>query len=220
MSESRHIIDSLVADASPVRRLRPPSQRALGWLALAVAVVVLLALIYGVRPDWADRLRDPVFVFGQGAAAVTGAAAALAALMASLPDRSRSWLLLPLPPAALWVSTVTYGCLAHWVTLDPNRLALGEALSCVAILLATSVPLSAFLFFLLRPLARVRPRGAVLTAGLAVAGFTATALNLLHAFDASVMILVWNFGAAALVLAADAAAGRAILDRRAPMRTA
>jgi len=33
---------------------------------------------------------------------------------------------------------------------------------------------------------------------LAVAAITATALSLFHVFDASVMILMWNFGTAAL----------------------
>jgi hypothetical protein len=36
--------------------------------------------------------------------------------------------------------------------------------------------------------------------GLAVAAITATALSLLHAIDASVMVLAWNIGAAALIV--------------------
>ncbi len=69
------------------------------------------------------------------------------------------------------------------------------------------------MFWLLRQAARLRPRGLVMAAGLAVAALTATALSLLHRFDASVMILAWNLGAAALVMAIDSIVGRRAVAR-------
>ena len=80
-----------------------------------------------------------------------------------------------------------------------------------ATLLASSIPLSALMFFLLRHAARLRPTASVLSGALAVAALTAAALSLLHEFDASLMILAWNFGTALLVIALDAAIGRRML---------
>jgi hypothetical protein len=205
------LIERLVGAAAPVRRAWPPAARAALWLLAGVGVVGLLAVLHGARPDLAARLEQPAFCVGLAASVLTGALAAVAAMLVSLPDRSRWWLLLPLPAASLWVAGVGWGCLAHWVAFDPAGVQWRELLSCTATLLAASVPLSALMFFLLRHAARLRPAPALLSGALAVAALTAAALSLLHQFDASAMIVAWNLGAALLVLAIDAAIGRRVL---------
>lgn len=204
MTRTPELIERLVADAAPVRRLRPPMVRAGCWLLVAAGIIGLLSMVSGLRPDFGERLRQPIFLLGGGAALLTGVLAAIAAFMASLPDRSRLWLALPIPAAALWISTVGIGCLTHWVTLDPGDIQFGEAADCFATLLASGVPLSVAMFWMLRHVAALRPVGVTFVASLSVAALTASALTLLHQFDASVMILLWNFGAASLVIAVDA----------------
>ena len=49
------LIESLVANAAPVRRLRPPVARAVGWLLFAALMLALLAISHEVRPDLALR---------------------------------------------------------------------------------------------------------------------------------------------------------------------
>lgn len=211
MTPTEDVIDSLVGDAGAVRRLRGPVKRAVTWLALSAIVIALLGLSHGVRPDLTARLGEPGFVTGFVAAIMTGVLSAVAALTASLPDRSRLWLLLPLPAAMTWVTTVTWGCMANWVVLGPDGVSLSLTVSCITILIASSIPLSAALFWMLRAIVCLRPSATVFMASLAVAGLSATALNLVHAFDASAMILLWNFGAALAVLACDTVIGRAVL---------
>ncbi len=104
------LIDTLVADAAPVRRLRPPTVRAAGWLSLSVFVVVMAAFHHGVRPDLALKLEQSVFVASVAAALLTGVLAAVAAFVASVPGRSQWWLLLPLPALVGWFATIGYGC--------------------------------------------------------------------------------------------------------------
>jgi hypothetical protein len=211
------IIDSLVADVRPVRRLRPPLLRALGWSGLALVVGLFVALLHGVRPDLAARLTDPLYLVSTGAALATGMLAAIAALMASMPDRSPRWLLLPLPTALLWVGGITGGCLMHWVAFDRSWVSLAQVLDCLGILVTVSLPLSAVLFWMLRPLARVAPAGTILMAGFATAALAAATLNIVHRFDASVIILAWNFGAALLVLGFDLIVARMVgASRRRP----
>lgn len=211
MITTPQLIEVLAADARPVRRLARPALRTAAWLAIAIGVVVLLALAYGLRPDLALRIREPLFVVGMVASLATGVLAALAAFIASLPDRSQRWLWLPLPTLVIWVATTGYGCLVNWVAMGPEREPLGETARCFATLLVTSLPLSVALVAMLRHALVLKRAGVVIIASLAVAAMTSTALALVHRFDASAMILVWNLGvAAAIVALGGALAARAV----------
>jgi hypothetical protein len=211
VTETQKLIDELVAGASPVRRLRPPLVRALSWLALAGAILVLLAIGHGVRSDLVEHLRQPVFVVSILAALATGVLAAIAAFMVSLPDRSQSWLLLPLPTLIVWVSTIGYGCLTDWVAIGPGGVQLGETLRCFATLVLTSVPLAITLTVMLRHAALLRPVTATLVGALAVAAITSSALALMHDIDATAMILMWNLGTAAAIVALGGLVGSRLI---------
>jgi hypothetical protein len=195
------LIDMLCADAKPVRRLRPPLVRAALWLLFAGLVLVALAALLGTRPDLAERLRQPTFVGALAGALLTGVLAAVAAFYLSLPDRSRLWLLLPVPALLLWISTIGYGCLTNWVSIEPEGVRLGTTLECFVTLVLASLPLSLVLLVMLRHAARLYPTTVAMMGGLASAGIAATALSLFHELDASVMVLLWNLGVAALIVA-------------------
>lgn len=211
MTKTPDLIDTLVDCAMPVRRLRPPLVRASLWLLLAASVLVLIAVGHGVRPDLAERLHEPAFVVGMLGALATGIAAAIASFSISLPDGSRRWLLLPALPLAVWVSTIGYGCLTDWISMEPNDIRMGEAVQCFATLLMTSVPLSIAMLVMLRYAALLRPTEVCIAGGLAVAAITAFALSLFHNLDATVMILVWNLGVAALIAGLASVFGRSML---------
>lgn len=204
MVSTESLIEQLVSRVTPVRPLRPPGIRACIWLTLAAALIVALSMQHGLRPDIANRLREPWFAIGLAASTLTGALAALAAFMVSLPDRSRAWLLLPTPAALIWLTTISVGCLTNWVSIGQQRVELGEAASCFGTLVLAAIPLSVAMFWMLRHSALLRPTAAVVAGGVSVAALTATALSLLHSFEASAMILMWNFGTIPLVLAVDA----------------
>ena len=212
MTKTPDLIDALVQDATPVRRLRPPLVRAGLWLAFAAIVLGLIAIAHGVRPDFSDRVRQPLFVLSMIGTLATGILAAAASFQISLPDRSRLWTVLPLPPLALWVATIGYGCLTDWVSVDPDGVHMGEAVRCFATLLMTSVPLSIAMLIMLRYAALLRPLEVSVMGGLAVAAVTAFALSLFHDLDATVMILIWNLGAAVLIAVLSSVFGRSMLE--------
>ncbi|RQS72611.1 DUF1109 domain-containing protein [Burkholderia sp. Bp8963] len=199
MRPTSDLIESLVADARPVRPLRLPAARAAGWLLFAILVLVLVGVAHGVRPDLVAKLRQPEFVTGVAAAALTGVLAAIASFVASVPGRSLRWLLLPLPALATWLSTIGYGCLTDWVNIGPDGISAGETARCFATLGLTGIPLSLALLIMLRHVARLAPTPVVMTGSLAVSALTTVALSLFHALDATVMILLWNFGVAAVL---------------------
>ena len=207
MITTPQLIEVLAASAKPVRRMRPPLVRTGLWLLLAAAVFALLAFSHGARPDLAQRLAEPIFVVGIGASLATGALAALAVFLVSLPDRSRAWTLLPVPTLVVWVSTVSYGCLTNWVNIGPNGIQLGEAASCFATLMLTSLPLSIALFAMLRFAAWFRPTTVTITGSLAVAAMTASALLLFHPLDATIMVLLWNLGVAVIIVSIGSVLG-------------
>jgi hypothetical protein len=205
------LIDTLVECAGPVQRLRPPWLQAALWLSLAASVLGLLSIAHGVRPDIAMRLQQPLFVVSMLGALATAALATLTAFKLSLPDSSRWWVMLPLPPLAVWASTIAYGCLTGRVRMDQEVVPLGEAARCAATLLLTSAPLSIALLIMLRHAALVRPTAVSAAGGLAIAAMTSLAMSLIHELDTTIMILIWNPGVAALIAGLAGAFGSAAL---------
>jgi hypothetical protein len=210
------LIESLVAGARPVRRLRPPVARAALWLLFAAGIVGLLAVSHGIRPDLGVRLVQASFVTGIAASALTGILAAVATFVVSLPDRSRLWLLLPAPALAVWVSTIGYGCLTGWVKVGADGIRLGEAIDCFATLALISVPLSLAILVMLRYTALLEPTRVAVMGGLAVSAIAATALSLFHSLDATIMVLMWNFGIAALLVGLATVFGKKMFSWVAP----
>ena len=209
------LIESLVARAEPVRRLRPPLVRGAVWLAFAFGVLALMTAIKGVRPDFVASLRQPAFAIDIAAAMATGVLAAAAAFIMSVPGRSRRWLWLPAPALLVWMGSIGHGCLTAWVDLS-SGVHLGDESGCVAALVMTGVPLALTLLIALRHAAPFNPTPVAIAGGLAVAGITAASLPLFHNHDASVQILVWNLAVAALLTAAAAAFGRRMFSWVAP----
>ncbi len=207
MTRTDELIDTLVTDAAPVRRLRPPLVRAALWLAFAALLVALIAAGHGIRPDILPRLRQPALALTVGAALATGILAVVAAFTISVPGRSRWWVALPLPALAVWMTTIGYGCLAGWVNLAPG-FHLCDEVRCAALLVLTSVPLGISLAAMLRYAALLRPGAVATCGGLAVAAIVAAVLPLFHDHDASAMILVWNLGTAALITGLAGLSGR------------
>jgi hypothetical protein len=208
VTKTPDLIDVLVECATPVRRLRPPLVRAGLWLALAAVILALLAVGHGVRADLVERLHQPVFAVSIAAALDTAILAAVAAFMVSLPDRPQWWLALPAPALAVWVGTIGYGCLTDWVGIGPDGVRFGETLRCFATLVLTSVPLAIALAVMLRYAALLRPGAVTLAGALAVAAITSSALSLFHELDATMMILIWNLGTAALITGLGGVFGR------------
>jgi len=213
MMSTPDLIDQLAAGLTPVRRLRSPMVRAAQWLLLATVVSIMLVIALGVRPDFWQCVLDQSFVLCTGASVATGVCATVAAFMLSLPDRSRAWVLLPLPAVAVWLSTIGYQCLTNWVALEPDVLSWGEAARCFSTLVVTSLPLAITILVMLRHSTPLRPVLATLTAGLAVSAITATAMSLIHNIDASIMNLVWNLGAAAAIIVASGTIGRRFMGQ-------
>ncbi|MGE0733600.1 MAG: NrsF family protein [Alphaproteobacteria bacterium] len=204
------LIELLVANVASVKRLRPPLVRAILWLLFAAFVLFLIGISHGVRLDFAERIQQPMFVIGIIASLSTGILAAIASFMISLPDRSRLWLLLPIPTFVVWMTTIGYGCLAAWVSVGPMGIRLGDAVECLVTLILTSVPTSAAMLIMLRYAALYRAVPVATMGSLAVAAITASGLLIFHPLDATAMILMWNLGTAVIIVGLGSLFGRGL----------
>ena len=213
MDSTDRLIARLAEGLTPVARLARPWARAFCLVLLASAIIVLLVLLRGLRADMPDRMIDGAYWLQLAGAWLTGASATLAAFEVSLPDRSRRWLLLPLPALGLWLSGFGYTCLADWIAIPAGAPIAHDSVRCLETILLASLPLA---FVLWRMLARARPLApapVAWTAALAIAGFADTAHLLIHVVQASALVLVINLIPAAAIVLAGGVLGRRGLSR-------
>ena len=206
------LISALAADLQPVRPLTPPALRTLLWLILVAALAAGLATFADVTAAWHRLTNTPDMWLAALGSLATMATAALAAFELSLPDRSRSWALLPLPAVVLWVGASGLGCMRAFVLPGTHVAAAGETLHCLLFIIGLSVPLSAGLLLMLRRGCSLAPSLTAAMAGLAAAAAAATLLTLFHPFDAAAADLLVHAIAVLLVVAAARAVGNRTLQ--------
>jgi len=201
-SAQEHLIRDLATDLVPVRRLRSPTVRALGWLAVVAMLAVALAMFADV-PAMERRLSVPDMWLAVTGSVLTAILAALAAFQLSLPDANRAWALLPLPAALLWVVASGLGCLRAWLVPGTHIAELNDARDCLIFIIGISIPLSVLMIVMLRRACSLQPGLTATIAGLATAAAAATLLNFFHPFDAAATDLAVHTCAVALVIVAN-----------------
>ncbi|MET4702309.1 hypothetical protein ABIE65_005364 [Constrictibacter sp. MBR-5] len=206
------LLERLVADVRPVRRVVHPVVGAAIWLAVAGAVVTTMVILHGLRPDLMETFARPFVKTSWIASILTGLLAAVAAFHIALPDRSSRWALLPLPPLLLWIAGLGYGCFTDWLRVGPDGLVLGTSFSCFAVIALTSLPLGTGMLFMLRHAAPVRPALTAMIGSLSMAALVSAGLQLFHYLDAAIMVLVWHLGPVSVVVGVFTLANRRIFS--------
>ncbi len=206
--ETSKLIVALVADAKPVRRLKPPSLRAVLWSVACVPAIALIVWYYGgIGAEYGTEVRQPSFVIESLACLLTGLTAAAAALNAAIPGRSQRLLLLPLIPLSVWLAALCYGCWHDWVTLGVAGVELDADWGCAAQTALMAIVPGLLFVMLLRRLPIRSPAIAGVSA-LAIASFAVLGTSLYHTDDSSLTFLFWHVGAAAVITCAGFLIGR------------
>lgn len=204
---SEELISNLAAGLRPVRRVRHPLVSTAAWALFALLVIGAGVAWFGLRRDLALRFAAGFDLPQLALALVTGLLAGFAAFQLALPDRDRAWALLPLPPAAAWLATMGWGCLADLARLGPEGLRLTTSLPCLAFVMGFGVPLTVAMLWLARHAAPLRPVPVAALGGLSAAALASVGLSLVHHLDAAIMVLVWHGLAVAMVTAIAALVG-------------
>lgn len=205
------LIARLAAEARPVRRLHSPAARSLIWLAAALPYATAIVLLHGEVPVAGNGTR---FLLEQTATFATAITSVFAAFASSVPGYDRRILLLPLPPAILWLATVGYGCALDWIQYGPEGLIIRPDWDCLQPAALIGILPAAILVLMLRRGAPLQPRVTLAFAGLATAALANLVLQFFHARDASIMVLTWHLGGAAVLAILGAAFGGQLLGWR------
>jgi hypothetical protein len=206
------LIASLVRDARPVARLRPPLWRAGLWLGTVLAVGAAAIIGFANRDAALMHAEDPAWFVELAGTLATGCFAVVAAFQLSLPNRSPRWALLPLPALAVWLAGSGAGCWRQWVARGAGgSLELGESLHCLAFILGVGLPLGGGLLWALRRSRPLAPLPVALTGALGAAALAAFLLQFFHPFAVTAMDLAVHAVAVGGVLAVSALGGRRVL---------
>ena len=202
------LVAALAAELKPVHRLGPPMLRAGLALAVILLLTVAAALLFAQPASVAGRMADPRFAVEFVAILLTGVTGVIAAFHLSLPDRTRLWVLLPAPPALVWLGASGAGCWRSWVELGPAGLGWGASAHCFVFLVATSLPIGGLLLWLLSRAKPLQPGLTGAAGGLGAAALCAFALEFFHPDRMVAMDLGYHLAAVALIVAAASALGR------------
>jgi hypothetical protein len=212
--DTSELVRQLTSEAGPVGRLPRPWARTAIWLAIVLPAVAIVVLIMSPRDDLMTKLTETRFLIEQAAAFATALTAAMAAFCMVVPGQSRWVALLPLAPLTVWLASLGQGCLASWLQWGTDGLRFHPDWVCFpAIALVGSVPAVAMLVMLRRG-APMAPRLTIALGALAAAALGNFGLRLFHYQDASLMVLVWQFGSVALLAALASWRGDHLLQWR------
>ena len=205
-------VQELANSAAPVRRLPAPWARMLLWLALSVPFlvgVIWLMMPSDINPGAA--IVDRRFLIEDAVLLVTALTAALAAFASVVPGYDRRVLLIPLLPLAAWLVSLGEGCWRNWAALGADGLALRADWDCLPPAILIGIVPAIVMVMMLRRGAPLLPRVSIALGALAVAALANLGLRLFHVGDASVMVLFWHLGGAAVLTGLAALAGRRVL---------
>jgi hypothetical protein len=210
--DTNALIQELANSAAPVQRLPAPWARMLIWLALSVpflATVIWMMMPSDINP--VATIADRRFLIEEAALLLTALTAALAAFGSVVPGYDRRILLIPLLPLAVWLASLGEGCWRNWVALGANGLTLRPDWDCLPPAILIGIVPAIAMVVMLRRGAPLIPRISIALGALAVAALANLGLRVFHVGDASVMVLFWHLGGAAVLAGLAAVAGRRVL---------
>lgn len=214
MSETDRLIQYVASCGHPTIGLRAPEIRMLSWFAVSVPYVAIVVLAASPRADILATLGDARFLVEQTAALATALIAAMAAFCATVPGLSTRRLLMPLVPLGLWVGALVQGCIS--TILEDGFTALKfvpDPVCFPAILVVSALP-AVLMITMLKRGAPLLPKITVAYGALAATALGNFGLRLFHPQDASLMVLVWQFGTVVILTGLAGIFGRRLLRWR------
>jgi hypothetical protein len=207
------LIETLAAEAPPVRVLAPPARRALTLLALVAAAgaVAILAMadIGALLRRYAGR--EDMMMLEMAAMLATGITAVTGAFFVAIPGRSRRWLAAPVPPLIAWIALSGMGCWSDLVRNGAGGWALGHSVDCLIFILGASLAVGTPIVWRLSRARPIEPLPVALLAGLGTAALAAFLLQFFHPLTVTFLDLGVHLVAVAIVVAAIAALNRRVL---------
>jgi hypothetical protein len=212
MNTAEDLIGQLAARLDPVRPISP-WRRGAALVLGSVAIVAAATLVVALGGDRHHRLLMPDEVVQWAGSVATGVLSLLAAAMLAQPDRSRGWVLMPLPAVAVWLAALGFGWVGDILRLGPPAMTIETSWGCVKFIVLLGLPLTMLSLFALRHAWPVRAVPVAVMVGLGAAGLCSAGLSLFHHLDAALMVLVWHGLATLLLVVLSVAVGQHLSAR-------
>jgi hypothetical protein len=202
------LIDRLGRDVTVVKPLRAPRTRTIVWLLWAAVYLVVVAVMMLTMMSPARVTVTPLYLLQQGAALVTGIAAARAAFASVVPGASTRVWVQAAGSAAVWVVSLLWQGILDVHTSGTLGASRETDWPCVASIAIGALVLGGPLVWMLRRGAPLTPRTTALLAGSAALSFAniEACATRPHAF--AITVLLWHGGTITLVVALFAGMGR------------
>ena len=202
------LIARLGREATVVTPLPAPARRTAVWLAYGAIYVMVSSAMILAGMSRGGAAVTPLYLLQQGAALLTGIAAARAAFISVVPgERDRAWIL-PAVTGALWVVALLWASVFDVQVSGTLGLAAETDWPCVVSMTIGAVVLGAPMLVMLRRGAPLTPRATAFLAGVAALSLAniEACLTRPHAF--AMTVLLWHGGTAALIAFLCAGMGR------------
>jgi hypothetical protein len=206
-------IARLVRSATPVTPLEAPSVRVVRWGIASTALVLLTAVILGVRADVTAQMGNGWFVARATATTAIAFAAAIVAFSLSVPgvELSRPVRALPLAACLVW-GAMLIGTLAAARSPLDLLLQVTAHPSCVLRMAASAFLPGVLLVRMLRHAAPLQARWSGGFAGLASLALGALGTQFVCTNDAAAHHLLWHFTPVVLLALTGVAIGPYLSD--------
>ncbi|NJO32712.1 MAG: DUF1109 domain-containing protein [Rhodospirillales bacterium] len=180
---------------------------------MGIALPYVTIVVWGKLTmfDPAQIANDTRFMIEQAATLATAFTAAIAAFRSAVPGFDKRILFLPIASLGLWLASVGHGCIQDWLQLGGDGLAVRPDWDCLPMATIIGIVPAAAIIVMLRKATPLHPRLTLALAALAVASIANFGLQFAHVRDASIMVLVWHLGAAAVLAALGGWLGKRVL---------
>lgn len=206
-------IAQLARSATPVTPLPALPVRLVRWALTVTALAVVSVVILGVRADVASQLTNSWFVARATATLAIAVAAAVVALLMSVPGVEPSGLVRALPLAAClaWAAMLIEPIVASPSPVDALRRVPAHP-ACVLFIAATAVPAGIVAVRMLRHAAPLHPAWTGGMAGLASLAAGALGAQVVCSNDNAAHHLLWHLSPVVVLALSSVAAGSLWFD--------
>ena len=193
MSGINQTIETLIADAAPVKPMPHPLQTFAIWLLVTSIATFLLVLLSSPRPDLVQQLHAPLFVAEVITLIVMILSASFATVWLCFPDlrQHKSVVYLPLIPFCVYVGLTIYRALHPEMStiLDDDK---DNEWACIICITMYSLVPTVWMFYTLRRHATIYPRLAGALSLLTAASIGLLVLKFVEGNDSIFHLLQWH----------------------------
>lgn len=206
------LIDRLSDSTQAVQPLRCPGWRTAQWLLISALSIAVVIFAMSLRPDLGVKLTEMRFLIEQFATLVTAILAAYAALALTIPGRSRRVVIPVGIPLLVWLASLGESCWQVILQHGSAGLQFQASWECLpAIAMVGAIPAVAMVIMIRRG-APIVPRMTIALGALAAAAVGNFGLRLFHTQDASLMVLLWQFGTVVLLASLGGLLGKRLFS--------